>query len=261
MASRYKVIDADAHVNPPVDFWKDYLPKHLRDKAPRFEQGTSTDQTDFVVFEGQRTPFTRLNSQAGTKPEDQKATGKLSETRPGAWEPKARLQDMDMDGVDAAAIFGGGPLAASDPELYLASFHAYNQWLADSCAQAPDRFLGMPYLHMSDVEQSIGEVKWAKEKKMKGVVIPPYAMPAGGSTGGGLNASTLIIFAEAGGPRSYADREFDPFWKTCEELTCRCICIWARPATPQACGLGLMTGSAGRCGRSWPWRRSWCISL
>lgn len=99
MAQKYRVIDADAPVNPRVDFWKDYLPRHLGDIAPRFEQGTATGQTDFVVFEGQRTPFTRVNSQAGTKPEDQKATGKLSETRPGAWEPKARLQDMDIDGA------------------------------------------------------------------------------------------------------------------------------------------------------------------
>ena len=55
-AKRYNVIDADAHVNPPVELWKDYLPKHLRDLAPRFEEGTAEEPNDWVTFEGKRTP-------------------------------------------------------------------------------------------------------------------------------------------------------------------------------------------------------------
>jgi hypothetical protein len=31
------LIDADAHVNPPPLFWRDYLPASLRDLAPQLE--------------------------------------------------------------------------------------------------------------------------------------------------------------------------------------------------------------------------------
>jgi hypothetical protein len=30
----YKIVDADAHVNPPHDFWADYLPAKFKDAAP-----------------------------------------------------------------------------------------------------------------------------------------------------------------------------------------------------------------------------------
>ena len=49
----YKVIDADQHVNPPYDFWQEYLPKELRDGAPKLE---STKEGDFILFEGGRKP-------------------------------------------------------------------------------------------------------------------------------------------------------------------------------------------------------------
>jgi len=42
---------------------------------------------------------------------------------------------MDRDGMDAAVMFGGGPLGTSDPELFIESFATYNRWLlsATSC--------------------------------------------------------------------------------------------------------------------------------
>ena len=214
VSRRYAVIDSDAHVNPLPSFWAQYLPKRYQDRAPKLEE---TDAGDFVVFEGKLTPFTRIASQAGTRPEEQKAIGRLRETRPGAWDAGARLSDMDIDGVDAAAIFGGGPLGAEDPELYLASFHAYNAWLGDFRAESPDRFLGMAYVPMFNVDAAIEELKWAAAQGLKGAVIPPYA-PAAGYAGGALNASNLIMFAEPDTGRSYADPEFEPFWSTAVDL-------------------------------------------
>src|SRR5438874_5316151 len=118
---------------------------------------------------------------------------------------------MDLDGIDAAAIFGGGPLGTADPEMYLASFHAYNAWLADFCAAAPDRLLGMAYIPMFDVEEAIAELRFAKERRLWGGVIPAYAPPPG-YTGGALNLSNPLMYADPEGPRSYADPEFEPFW-------------------------------------------------
>src|SRR5437763_113307 len=129
MARKYSIIDADAHVTPPPDFWASYLPAQYRERAPRLEQG---DEVDYVVFEGRRTPYETMSNRAGLD-ERTPQVGRRAATRPGAWDPAARCGDMDIDGVDAAVIFGGGPLVTDDFDMHVASFPAYNRWLADFC--------------------------------------------------------------------------------------------------------------------------------
>ena len=81
---QYQIISADSHVSPPPTFWRDYLPGSFTDRAPSLE---STDEGDFVVFEGRKTPFIMLSNLAGKKAEDYKFKGKISDTRPGAGIP------------------------------------------------------------------------------------------------------------------------------------------------------------------------------
>jgi predicted TIM-barrel fold metal-dependent hydrolase len=209
------VISADSHVNPPPTFWREYLPARFRDAAPQLEQ---TDAGDFVVFEGRRTAFDLITGLAGTKAEDYKRAGKLSEARRGGWVPEERLADLELDGVDAEALFGGGPLVTVDPALHRASYRAYNTWLADFCRAAPDRFLGVAYLPMWDVDEAIAELEFAAERGLQGVVIPAFA-PAGvvGGLGLGGQASALMI-ADPDSGRNYYDPEYDRFWQAAVEL-------------------------------------------
>lgn len=209
MARQYKLVSADGHVNPLPTFWKEYLPKRFQDSAPRLEQ---TSKGDFVVFEGKRTPFLIIGSLAGTDVKDYKVTGTVKETRPGGWEPRERLKDLAIDDVDAEVLYGGGPLSASDPEMHLASYRAYNTWLSDFCSQAPDQLLGMAYIPISDVEKAIDELRFAAGRGLRGVVIPPYP-PDEGSTEGGA-----IIPGDPNSERSYGDAEFEPFWQAAVEL-------------------------------------------
>src|SRR5205823_10389695 len=156
MTIDYRIISADSHVNPPPTFWRDYLPERFKDAAPRLEQ---TDEGDFLLFEGHRAPVNLLPALAGKKAEDYRTTGKLSEARPGGWEPQARLEDLALDGVDAEALFGGGPLASQDIDLRRASFRAYNTWLADFCSVERDRLLGTAYIPMWDTEEALEELQ------------------------------------------------------------------------------------------------------
>ena len=114
----YRLISSDSHVTMPDEAWQTYLDPELRDRAPRIEH---SDEGDFRVFEGKRTPFLMLGSLAGKKKQHFKLYGKIDETAPGGWDPQARLKDLAVDGVDAEVLFGGGPLNAQDPELELAS--------------------------------------------------------------------------------------------------------------------------------------------
>ena len=54
---------------------------------------------------------------------------------------------MDRDGVYTAVIFGPiTSILANDDEFRDACHSAYNDWLAEFCSVAPDRFLGVPML-------------------------------------------------------------------------------------------------------------------
>ena len=44
--------------------------------------------------------------------------------------PKARLDDMDADGIDTAVLFGGGPLGTTNNDLFIASFEWWTEQFA-----------------------------------------------------------------------------------------------------------------------------------
>ena len=114
----FRAVSADSHVNPPAEMWAEYLPAEFRDRAPTVER---TDEGDFEVFEGQRRPMMALAAAAGRRPEEfTMSVRRFDEVRAGGWEPGPRVEDQDIDGVDAEVLFGaavGAPLPSQDPEL------------------------------------------------------------------------------------------------------------------------------------------------
>ena len=210
----YALVDADAHVNPLPTFWDDYLPKAFAGRAPRIEAGTADEPHDWLVFEGVRKPF-NLQSAVSGQGKNFTPNGKQELLRPSNYDPAARLSDMDMDGVETAVMYGGGPLGTSDNELYIASYDAYNRWLADFCAHDPKRLVGVAYLPMQDVNHAIAMVKDAAKRGLKGVNIPAFPQSKEPIRSGGFGAQVLALTGNPDGPRQYDDPEFDPFWKVC----------------------------------------------
>ena len=184
----HELISADSHVNPPPTMWADYLPSAFRDLAPRVE---STDEGDFQVFEGRRTPIVGIGAMAGKKPEDYSWNiRRLTDQRAGGFDPGERIVDMDADHLRAEVLYGGGPLPCANEELRRASYGAYNDWLADFCAYAPDRLLGMAYIPVDCPESAIAEVKRCAARGLRGCVISRFP-----------------------GEGEWYDAEWDPFWR------------------------------------------------
>lgn len=207
------LIDADAHVNPAPTFWDDYLPAKFAGRGPKWEPAGPVDKHDWMVFEGVRKP---LNLQSATSGQGKafQTTGTKDLLRAGNWEPAARLTDMDRDGVQTAVLYGGGPLGTADNELYLASFDAYNRWLADFCSYDPKRLAGAAYLPMQDIAQSTAMVKDAARRGLRAVNIPAFPQ-SGAITSGGFGAQVLALTGDPDGTLQYDDPAFDPFWKAC----------------------------------------------
>lgn len=218
-ANRLRLVDADAHLDPPHEMWGEYLPAALRELAPRIEEG---EEHDWVVFEGERRPLRMINNQAGRAGKDFKMSGKRSEQRQ-AWLPAQRLADMDTDGIDAAVLFGGGPLGTTNSDLYIASFETYNRWLWDFCGADRKRLVGVAYLPMRDVDETIGLLRQAAKLGHRTVNIPAFPQSADGISSSARvkairSGQGAALTGDPTGQRSYAEPQFDRLWAEICEL-------------------------------------------
>jgi predicted TIM-barrel fold metal-dependent hydrolase len=103
----------------------------------------------------------------------------FAEVRPGNYDGAAHLQDMALDGVDAAVIY---PMITrfayewADRELALACMRAYNDWLLeDFCGVDPRRLVGMCVIPTDDGEKEmVDEARRTVAKGARGFFLPYY---------------------------------------------------------------------------------------
>lgn len=214
-----RIVDADAHIDPPYDMWKDYLPAHLKDQAPVIEEG---DEVDYILFEGNRRPVRMINNQAGRAGKDFKMVGKLSEQR-NTYDPHKRLADMDLDGMDAAVLFGGGPLGTSNDELYIASYIAYQDWVMDFASADRRRLVPIGYVPMRDIDETIAQVKRLAKMGFRAINLPAFPQNASAwKTSSGIKAmkdgQVSALTGDPKGELQYYQPEFDRLWKVISDL-------------------------------------------
>jgi len=211
------VVDADAHVEPPYEMWKEYLPAHLVEHAPRLIEG---NEHDWIEFEGRRTPLRQLNNTAGTDKQDFKMLVKRSDLRE-VWRPDVRLADMDLDGIDQAVIFGGGPLATCNNELYMASYVAYQNWVMDWCMADRRRLEPVGYVPMRDIDETIGHVQRLAKLGYKVINLPAFPQnPEGWKTSamdGAKAGQFSALTGDLKSPLQYAQPEFDRLWAVIQD--------------------------------------------
>jgi len=196
---QYKTIDADQHIIEPVDLWEQWLPKKLRDRAPKLvkdEDGGDAWQL------GENIDPLGLVTAVGTQPRDLRWTGtKYAEVDPGCYEPKRRLELMDEDGIDAALIFAPQRtmqyfMSDTDAEFHVAGIQAYNNWVIQAfCGGNPDRLGAIAQVPGLGVDAAVTELKRLKELGARGVGISTW--PSGGPA---------------------LSTEDDAFWAVAEEL-------------------------------------------
>lgn len=208
------IFDADAHIDPPYDMWKEYLPNHLKDRAPVIE---AREDADYIVFEGNSRPVMMINNQAGRDGKNFKMKGRLSEQR-NTYDPAKRLADMDLDGIDQAILFGGGPLGTFDNELYLASFEAFSNWVMDWASNAPHRLFPVGHSPMRDIDETIEHVKRLAKMGFKMIQLPafpqnPDAWKTSSETGGLKSGQASAQTGDPKGALQYYQPEFDKLWK------------------------------------------------
>jgi predicted TIM-barrel fold metal-dependent hydrolase len=174
----YRLISADSHVNEPGDLWVKRVPAKLRDRAPRLER---FDDGDAWIIEGVSDPINfGMNACAGLEPEEMKGWMRFEDMRKGGWDPATRLEEMSRDGVDAEVLYptprlSNAIIASRDTEFHLAMIRAYNDWISEFVAYAPERFGGLAILPNRGVEEAVAEIDRVLDRPgIRGVVMGCY---------------------------------------------------------------------------------------
>ena len=103
--------------------------------------------------------------------------------KPGGWDPKARVQEMAVDGVSAEVLYptlGLRLFALEDAELQEACFEIANDWLIDYCNAHPDKLVGVPSVSLYNIDNAIKELERCKKAGLVGCLIwqvPPPHLP------------------------------------------------------------------------------------
>ena len=174
---RSRIISADSHILEPPDIWQNWLPAKYQDKAPQLVK--DSDGGDAWLFAGATEPDPiGLTATPGMPYDKFRWTGvTYEEARAGCYDGKARLADLDLDGVDAEILYPpqrtiGHFLGDDDDEFVLAGIDAYNNFVWDEFS-APDhaRLIPMAQIPSVGIDVSVDYLRKAKARGFKGVVM------------------------------------------------------------------------------------------
>jgi len=200
--TRRRVISSDSHVMEPADLWLERLPEKYRDDAPQVTK--NTEKPGYCFVGKGITPHTISGSWAAGKDGDElkkhlEGAG-YEAAHPGGWDPAARLDAQETDGLLAEVLYttlGAHIFRVTDAAFQQACFAAFNDWLAEFCAYAPNRLRGLAMIPLYDIDAGVKELERGAKLGLKGGLIwasPPPELP-------------------------YGDGErYDPFWAAAQDL-------------------------------------------
>ena len=205
MAALPRIISVDDHVIEPATVWSDRLPAKYRDVGPRNvkvpvkemtfvggkftavpgEVGDPGPLVDWWFYEDLRRPLLRLDTAVGFSRDDITLTGITYETmRQGSYLQKERLEDMDMNGLEASLCFPTFPRfcgqtfsEAQDKDLALLCVKAYNDWMVEEwCGGSGGRLIPLIIVPLWDPALAAAEIRRNAERNVHAVCfseIPP----------------------------------------------------------------------------------------
>jgi predicted TIM-barrel fold metal-dependent hydrolase len=182
--SRYTIVSVDGHAGATIEGYRPYLASRWHDEFDAWAAAYVN-------------PFADL----------------LAKTAYRNWDSDRRLAETESNGVVAEVLFPNtvppffaqGNLTALEPtaadyERRFAGVQAHNRWLADFCAAAPGRRAGIAQVFLNDLDDTLAEIRWAKEHMdVFGGILLPCVAP---------NTAVAPLW----------DPVYEPLWDLCEEL-------------------------------------------
>jgi predicted TIM-barrel fold metal-dependent hydrolase len=198
------LVSVDDHVVEPPDLFRRHVPARWRDRAPRVVH--KRDGSDVWVYEGAQLPNIGLNAVAGRPPAEYGVEPTAyAQLRPGCYDVRERIRDMNANGVLASMCFPSFPsfcgqlwARTQDKALAAAMLRAYNDWHVDEwCASHPGRFIPLSLPAMWDPALAAEEVRRVARK--------------------GCHVVSFSENPEKIGHPSLHAEHWDPLWTACAE--------------------------------------------
>jgi predicted TIM-barrel fold metal-dependent hydrolase len=207
------VVTADSHVGPRLkEDLREYCPQRYLEEYDEFVREYEPHSDPAALL----TMLTNIEDVPGGEAVVEKLRANAATA--GHYDVRARLVDMDRDGVAAEVVYHGSqngqcfPLinpvggtfnamifspvgSAHELELAAVGQRMYNRWLADQCSVEPERHAGLAYLPMWDIDAAVRELEWATSAGLRGVNFPAPKM----------------------GIKPYDDPAWERFWSLCAE--------------------------------------------
>jgi predicted TIM-barrel fold metal-dependent hydrolase len=194
-----KIVSVDDHVTEPANLFQTWLPKRFQDRAPRVERWTINPESDVFdttqdpdgmpadvwVFGSSayvhRRPVVVLKDVETSSAMRDKEPVTYDEMRPGCYDPKERLIEMDSQHVEASLGFPSFPRfcgqafseeTASDRELGLACIRAYNDWQVDEwCGDSGGRLVPVQVVPLWDPKLAAEEIRHNAARGVRAVTF------------------------------------------------------------------------------------------
>jgi predicted TIM-barrel fold metal-dependent hydrolase len=201
------IISIDDHIVEPPHAFTAHYPAARKASAPRIIDRNGADAwywNDHIF------PTIALNAVVGRpRSEYGMEPTRFEQLRAGTYDPKARVGDMNVNGVCGSLNFPTFPRFAGNvfidaattvPEEALIAVRAYNDWhVLEWCATAPERFIPLVLLPLWDMTETLAEMK-----RMSALGVHAIAFPDNPSL--------------AGLP-SLHNPYWEPLWKACSDLS------------------------------------------
>ncbi|MBI4635630.1 MAG: amidohydrolase [Candidatus Rokubacteria bacterium] len=197
---RPRIIDADGHVMEPAGMWERYIDPAYRDRAPRVVRGP--DGRTGIESGGRLSPRFECVSTAMRAAFAARVRERLGASLQADYSAESQLRAMDEGGIEIAFLYPTQGLYVAaiddlDPGLGIAICRAYNDWLLDFCALAPERLrpVGM-LVALHDPAAAVAEARRLAARDVRAVFVRPNPIRG----------------------RNLDDPAYAPLWAECERL-------------------------------------------
>jgi predicted TIM-barrel fold metal-dependent hydrolase len=184
-----RIISADSHVAILDDAVLRQLPAKFHDAYKGAKQAYIMGMMKRLAGEGGKLPISQTE-----RPWE--AAG-----RPGEYDPKARLEDMNTDAVEAEVLYSDVECGVAFNSMTdggrVAAFRAFNDAAIEFASADPKRLLIVYLIPIVDVEEAVGEVERLARAGAKAFMLPLYP-------------------TDLGLP-PYFDPRYDPLWAAISE--------------------------------------------
>jgi len=163
------VFSADSHIMEPSTIFTDGLPASLKKHAIH-----TRHDGDFLITGTEDKIIYRLR--VGQHREKQLGDAQ----RKGIREIPGRLEDMELEGIDAEICFPSLGLwlyCLDDPEAEAASARLYNDWNHDFLSSHPKRFVRCGMLPVLDFSNTLAEIDYLASKGFTAAMLPAATPP------------------------------------------------------------------------------------